>query len=149
MKTLITEEVNINIEWVGAISVEEYKAGKEFIPMIKEWWWLRSPGFYSSDAACVFGDGSVCAVGFIVFCEDIAVRPALRIGNLKALNLRPGDKVEIAGITWTIISEDLALADSVIAHTAFNHDHTVGNEYVGSDLESYIIRWWRYKVRNH
>ena len=45
-------------------------------------WWLRSPGRYSSDAACVNGDGSVISVGYGVSSSGGAVRPARWI-NLK------------------------------------------------------------------
>lgn len=47
-----------------------------------EWWWLRSPGDYSSDAAFVDSDGSVDHDGYFVSSLNGAVRPALWI-NLK------------------------------------------------------------------
>lgn len=43
------------------------------------WWWLRSPGQVSNDAAYVDHDGYVDNYGFNVDIGDIAVRPALWI----------------------------------------------------------------------
>ncbi|MDO4182811.1 MAG: DUF6273 domain-containing protein [Coriobacteriia bacterium] len=40
-------------------------------------WWLRSPGYYSSSAADVIGDGYVNSVGYYVDGSIGAVRPAL------------------------------------------------------------------------
>ena len=43
------------------------------------WWWLRSPGHGSSDAAAVDCDGSVFGSGSFVDYDSGAVRPALWI----------------------------------------------------------------------
>lgn len=43
------------------------------------WWWLRSPGYNSDDAACVLSDGSVNEYGNIVGDATVGVRPALWI----------------------------------------------------------------------
>ena len=43
------------------------------------WWWLRSPGFNSYDAAVVFIDGIVGVIGNIVSYDIGGVRPALWI----------------------------------------------------------------------
>ena len=41
------------------------------------WWWLRSPGSSQTNAATVFGDGSVYYHGLGVSADDNGVRPAL------------------------------------------------------------------------
>jgi hypothetical protein len=43
---------------------------------IMDGWWLRSPGYYSNEAACVYGNGVVNDDGNYVF-RDVGVRPAL------------------------------------------------------------------------
>ena len=43
------------------------------------WWWLRSPGYFSTDAAGVYYDGSVYGNGHDVSDNYNAVRPALWI----------------------------------------------------------------------
>ena len=138
----VSRIAEFDVEWVGALSAEEYKAGKEFIPRLKESWWLRSPGYFSYLAASVDACGNIHANGSSIYYGSYAVRPALRIGNLESLNLRPGDKAEVAGVMWTVISENLALADEFIGESVFNKDLEKGNEYHGSDLEKYILTWW-------
>ena len=41
------------------------------------WWWLRSPGYISDEAACVRPGGGVDGHGIHVIDDDVAVRPAL------------------------------------------------------------------------
>ncbi len=43
------------------------------------WWWLRSPGYYLSDASDVDYIGSIITYGSYVYDDDFAVRPALWI----------------------------------------------------------------------
>ncbi|MCR5041315.1 MAG: toll/interleukin-1 receptor domain-containing protein [Clostridia bacterium] len=43
------------------------------------WWWLRSPGYFSTHAAVVNYDGSVINIGSGVDIDNSAVRPALWI----------------------------------------------------------------------
>ncbi|MDR1135442.1 MAG: DUF6273 domain-containing protein [Clostridiales Family XIII bacterium] len=47
------------------------------------WWWLRSPGHNSGDAAHVFTDGELIMGGLSVDCGHVGVRPALWL-NLKS-----------------------------------------------------------------
>ena len=47
------------------------------------WWWLRSPGYESNDAAVVRSGGWVSSVGYYVNNDDGGLRPALWI-NLKS-----------------------------------------------------------------
>ena len=43
------------------------------------WWWLRTPGSSQSNAAAVFGDGSIYYHGMAVNSDDVGIRPALWI----------------------------------------------------------------------
>ncbi len=43
------------------------------------WWWLRSPSYEQDNAAIVFVDGGVDAIGYSVSNGTVAVRPALWI----------------------------------------------------------------------
>ena len=47
------------------------------------WWWLRSPGHYSTYAAYVHSDGSILYSGRIVDYSSIAVRPVVVVGLSK------------------------------------------------------------------
>jgi len=44
---------------------------------VTPWWWLRSPGYYSNNAAIVNGHGVVDVFGYGVNNSDMGVRPAL------------------------------------------------------------------------
>ena len=107
-KRIITmEPVDIQIEEVTLLSEEEYDDCKKYIQLCEWWWWLRSPGYNQYYAA------RVSCVGPI-YNRDVdddrgCVRPALRISNLESSNLTPGDKFELAGYTWTVISDEIAL----------------------------------------
>lgn len=136
-------DAEFDIEWVGALSMEEYEAGKEFISNSGMPWWLRTPARNDGNDSATYipSWGEPHWYGCHVNISN-SVRPALRIENLDSLNLRPGDRVEVAGIMWTVISEDLVLSGELIGRTAFNKGTGKGNEYHGSNLEKYILTWW-------
>jgi hypothetical protein len=48
------------------------------------WWWLRSPGRYSRNAACIYSTGRMGDYGYSVNARTGAVRPALFV-NLRKL----------------------------------------------------------------
>lgn len=57
-----------------------YAAGKGLMPGgAADHWWLRSPGFYNTYAACVDPFGGVCRDGFNVDFRYVAVRPAFQL----------------------------------------------------------------------
>ena len=59
----------------GAYTSDSYtKGGKATC-----WWWLRSPGYFQSDAALVDNDGSVDRLGYNVYNDYTSVRPAMWI----------------------------------------------------------------------
>ena len=60
----------------GAYTSDSYKTASGAATC---WWWLRSPGFNRSTAACVYSDGSVSCSGGDVNGGSGAVRPALWI----------------------------------------------------------------------
>lgn len=137
-----TERRDIDIVDVTLLSIDEYRNCRAAIPSIyKYWWWLRSPGYYSDNAAYVNTDGGVNDFGYYVNYDEVAVRPALKIKNLDSFNL--GDKFDLAGCTWTVISEDLALCDSVIGEVAFREDWRAkdANDYAKSDIKKWLGNW--------
>lgn len=60
------------------------------------WWWLRSPGRYSKNAACVYSTGRMGDYGYSVNARTGAVRPALFV------NLR---KLKKSSITKNLLSK--------------------------------------------
>ena len=136
--------ISIDIEEITLLSIEEYKKLKREISRIDDFWWLRSPGYTDFDlAACVIGaDGIVSENGYYV-SNKLGVRPALKISYLKSSNLRIGDKIEVAGCMWTIISSKLALCDDFIGKQPFREDCKAddANDYEASDVKKYLKDW--------
>ena len=114
------------------------------IPLLDDWWWLRSPGYDSNSAAYVYLGGSVLYIGHLV-CNDYgAVRPVvvLRL-NPESVNLQIGDKLHFAGYAWTMIAPDMALCDDVVGQTCFRKDWQApdANDYEKSDVKVWLEKW--------
>ena len=134
----------LEVKEVTLLSIAEYEAAKEYIPMIKGWWWLRSPGSLGYRAAVVFSVGWVDTRGNYVSLTPGVVRPALRVSNLQSLNLQIGDKIfDLAGHTWTVIADDLMLCDDGIGQHCFREDWETedSNVYEASDVKKYLEEW--------
>lgn len=135
--------MNINekiTDKIFLLSIEEYKRYKSAIPAIGFWWWLRSPGDYSDCAAYVNYNGSIYSLGYYVNYFHVAVRPALRIGNLESSNLKVGERVEECGRTWIVIDVDegLAIAEKPIALRRFDPEK---NDYESSEVRQFLLLW--------
>ena len=130
-----TETINLTITGITLLSIEEYEACKDHIPPLKVWWWLRSPGYGSYDAAGVIGGGSVYYGGGRVNSDGVCVRPALQISNLESSHLKIGDEFEFGGKEWTVISDSLAICNKCIGERPFRKDWLApdANSYEASD----------------
>ena len=139
----VPKKIDLTITGITLLSIEEYEATKDNIPLVKDWWWLRSPGRHSTYAANVTFYGSVSLSGSNVVLENYGVRPALQISNLKSFDLKNGDKISLANRMWTVISDDLALSNEFIGMNCFrkNHNTPDANDYHHSDVKKYIEKW--------
>ena len=144
-----SEEVKDIVKGITLLSVEE---AKNLLTQEQRkckynnkpcWWWLRSPGSYQYDAAAVSSVGSVNYFGRTVDYDDVCVRPALILSNLKSSNLKSGDKFKFGGYTFTVISEEYALCDEAIAEMAFRKDRKAkdANVYEKSDVKKFLDNW--------
>lgn len=126
---------------VFLLSIEEYKKYENNIPIVKNWWWLRSPGIYQYCAAGVYGDGSVSYNGSIVHNDDDAVRPALRISNLKSSNLKfvKDDYLIYCGTTWLKIDDGLYIIENDIGCHSFDAN---SNDYESSEIRKFLLDWY-------
>ena len=120
---------------VTLLTKEEYNKYGERIPMVKDWWWLRSPGYYSLYAAYVNFGGSVYDDGSNVHDDSHGVRPAL---NLTSLNLPIGEKFVALGNRWVMIDENLAISEDVITHRLYD---TESNGWETSKLKPWLEQW--------
>ena len=145
-KHIITRvEQDISIKEITLLSVEKYERCKEYIKPINGWWWLRSPGHIPHYAACIDDYGSVDTCGNFVSVDVEVVRPVvvLRLSESKTPNLQIGDNFEMAGFSWTMIADDMALCDTGVGQTAFRKDWQAddANVYEASDVKKWLERW--------
>ena len=142
---MVEQEIDAQISEITLLSKEEYILAKEVIRPIRDWWWLRSPGYYQRPAA--YGAYYGTFGRYHVDTDCGCVRPALRIRNLKSSNLKVNDKLQIAGYVWTVVIETadeiIALCDSSIGRTAFrkNWEAYDANNFEKSDVKKYLYKW--------
>ena len=141
MRVYSWQKFYMEIENVTLLSKEEYKENKNLIPLINEWWWLRSPGSYQDNAVIVFPDGPL--FDYNVNKDCVVVRPALKIKNHKSYVFLPGDTIRVADTMWTILRDGLAICDEYIGRMCFRKDFQAidANDYEKSDVKKFVDKW--------
>ena len=141
-KRIVEETCDINIDGITLLSVEEYEACREYVPPFNGIWWLRSPGSSSEYAAVVYSRGRVDSSGYNVHYDN-AVRPALRLVDLKPANLQIGDWFRLFGHDWTVVSDTHALCNDSIGESPFREDYEAedANNYETSDIKMFVEKW--------
>ena len=133
---LIYQPIDVGDCTVTLLSKEEYLKNRELIPLAKEHWWLRSPGYVDNEAAFVFGGSSdVDDLGYDVR-DELGIRPALKIEHCE--QLKPGEKVEIKGLYFTALNDGLLLCDTVVAKDMFDE---ASNDYDWSHIKRWLESW--------
>lgn len=137
-------DVNLNIVGATLLSIEEAEKLPLELRKYNLWWWLRSPGHSSYEAAIVYLDGSVDHYGYFVDISMGAVRPALQIKNLKSSNLQIGDVFKFGENEFKIISENIAFCLTEIGNHCFRKDREAenANDYDRSDIKKYVDNWF-------
>lgn len=123
------------------LSIEEYEKYKNVIPKINCWWWLRSPGYSSTNAAYVYRDGSVNDVGGNIRYDGVAVCPAIKFNPL--LSLKPGDRFIKHDFPWIYLGDCLAISEVPIAFRRFDKE---GNDYDTSEVRKFLFEWKRSRL---
>ena len=126
------------------LSAEEYKKYEDKIPLIRDSWWLRSPGYDQFFAAFVYGNGPLNYGGDDVNNDAVAVRPALRIDNPQSGNLKIGDRFVEADFPWIVIGDGLAIAEVPIAWRRFDAE---SNDYETSEIRQFLIAWYEERTK--
>ena len=133
------------LEKITLLSLEEYTKNEKIIPVIEEYWWLRTPGD-NFNACYVYPNGNADACGFHVYLETISVRPALKL-NLEfddplywhRTKTLVGAKIKYGKYTWTILNtkngELYALCDEVISKHYFDEETNIWEE---SELKHWL-----------
>ena len=120
---------------ITLLTAEEYEQYKDRIPLVKDWWWLRSPGSYSNHAARVSNGGSVISSGIFVNHSYGAIRPALKSD---ILNLCIGDSFIALGNRWVVIDDGTAISQDVITHRRYDAN---SNVWETSELKRWLEQW--------
>lgn len=144
-----------NVDPIYLLSEKEYQYYKKDLPLIIGWWWLRSPGYDSNYAACVFDDSSVYDHGNIS-SDSGGIRPALNLEHLKSkiytahyklVNGKFPYRFTWAGVTWRTLEEDkLAIAEMPIFYSKFDDE---SNAYETSFIRNKLLQWYNFRVSNH
>lgn len=131
--------VKYEIEEITLLSIEEYEQYRSVIPSIDEYWWLRSPGEDSDNAAYIHYYDVVNKYGAAVDTTGIGVRPALRINVSDTSSLQPGNKVQLLFQVWTVLdvkeNQIYVLADDIVGRRRFD---SKSNSWESSELKKWI-----------
>lgn len=139
-----TEPQELEITGATLLSVKEAVKLPKDTRVAAANWWLRSPSYFDGRAAFVAGsDGIVREAGYAV-SNAFGVRPALRISGLESSAFKTGDRFELGGHSFTVVSDQYALCEGIIGRYFFRDDWKVGgaNDYEKSDVKKYVDRWF-------
>ena len=123
-----------DISEITLLSIREWNKAKEIksVPRFIGWWWLCSPGYYSTLATCVYGSSITNDYGDDVKYDFGRVRPAFKIPNLK---LEIGSKIFVENTLCTVIDTDYALSDIAVCQHRFDKK---SNDYETSEIKQFI-----------
>lgn len=132
-------DVRERIAGITLLSIDECNKHWKNIKPISNWWWLRSPGYTTSRAACVRPDNYLIEYGCLVSTIDLTVRPALVLYGSHEID----QSFSFGGKTWTTISDTLALADEPFRDMPFRRDWKASDasSYDKSDIRQYLSKW--------
>lgn len=143
VEAIVAIESDIEITGITLMPIEEYAVYTENIPIISEWWWLRSPGWYPDYAAYVDYDGSIDCAGDSVTIEYNAVRPVL-LGSFK--DYKDIVEFEFADHSWIVLSKNMAICKDYINRRRFDGKT---NNYASSEVKEFLEKWLREALENH
>ena len=117
------KEITANVKEITLLTTEEAKALPKDIRRMGRGWWLRSPG-YGTDklVAYVDGNGNVVDYGYLVCRKGLYIRPAL---SLESSELKTGDQFDYAEEHWIMITDNMAICNTLIRKSWFRLSPTV------------------------
>lgn len=133
----------VNIKGIKLLNFNEYKGLIGKIPFTDSYWWLNTPNNKPYEVGYINTAGALEYQGV---SNHFGVRPAL-ICEL-AEGVKQGDKLQIAGHNWTVISDTLIHCDEVIGHTPFREDFFAedANNYETSDIKQWVDNWYQQEI---
>lgn len=154
-KIITTEDIDLQLGWIELLTRKQYEDNKDIIPNVNTTWWLKTYGAGKCLGSVVFPNGDTSVLQSVR--ETYGVRPVLHIRHFESTGLERGDKIELAGYSWTIITENLALCDSIVGETAFQTKlgyegdqryfyrvlQEYANDYDHSEIKDWVLNWAR------
>lgn len=137
----------LDVRDVTVLSVEEVNKLRRCFRKLgragDDWWTLTPGSDKNNKVAIVDGEyGIVNSDGYNVdMFFGAGVRPALKISNLKSLNLNQGDRFKVNGVPYLVIFDDMAMTENIIDTCVFNQDCSKGVKYETSDLKKRVDDW--------
>ncbi len=136
-------QTDIEITDITLLSMSEIEAAQSVANLkAKRDWWLCSPGLIYGRTKIVRGEyGDVYVYSTF---KKLGVRPVLKISNFNTSNLQIGDKIEVAGCKWTVISDKLILCDDIVGESCYQKKRETDNvnTYETSDVKRWLENWW-------
>ena len=138
------------IKEISLLTGEEYGENHDLIDKGSELWWLKTPYHSKSgkDVVMIVSPRVSYPEGmaeFPSFC--LGVRPTLKISNLESFGCKKGDKVDIFGLQWTVLSGDTVLCDKIIGKVPFSKmkkdREEATNDFKTSDIRDFLNGWLR------
>lgn len=120
------------VDEITLLSIEEAEKIPKSFRACGDWWWLRSPGYSQGCAVLALNGGDIFEGGYNTHNNNLAVRPAFRINNLKS---EIGDKILINKTWCTVIDKGLVFADYPICKHRFDSE---SNDWETSEIKSFI-----------
>lgn len=152
---------------IDLLTVEEAKKIPEDIRMCKTpkgfdsysyidnacWWWLRTPGYDSFDAAVVGASGAVDGGGDYVDYDSYAVRPVIRVTDESLNDMKETDDgyIRYLGTKWINITEYTG-AVCLLKKKCLKKPHRFdaeSNNYEKSEIKDFIEKWYEKKLKKN
>ena len=141
-----TSYVDVEFSEISLLSAWEVMPLERSLLKRGEDWWLAAKGSaWNNSVAYVDQNGYVHWGG--TRADDstliLGVRPVLRIGNPGSCGFHVGDRISLAGLTWTVIPRNAVLCDSILNNMEFRKNTRVKNvnEYRKSDIAKWLNKW--------
>lgn len=148
MQVSMYQKLSADLELVDISlpTLDEVAEGFSIIPRTECGYWTKTVAEKGGKGSyrCVYGgleedEMYSPGVGYPGYCRA-GVRPVLSF-HPGDCELEFGDVLEIAGHKWTVIGEDRAICNEILAEITFDRPYNQGN---GTDYENSYVREWLY-----
>lgn len=126
------------VERTGILNEYAYSRYRNVINPIDSAWWLGTNDWSDGFMRCVERTGQIGARGVE---REVGVRPycVVRFSS----EILPGEQVEFAGLTWTVLdswqNRAFVLCDDIIARRRFDYDQS--SRWSTSELRNWLEDW--------